>query len=272
MIFVKGHIPWNKNKKRPPFSKEWKRNMSISHKGQKAWNKDIKMSEEFKQKLRKPKSEEHKRNLSISHKGRSVWITGLTKETDERVKNLSNSLTGIKRSEQTRKNISKSKKGKKNPNFGKPRSEETKQKIRDSNKGKHYHSEKSKKNLREKALLRMRNKKGPFKDTKPELKMKEILNFLNIPFEHQFRLDNYLYDFHILNTNILIEVDGDYFHGNPKKFSKLNKMQLEMKERDLKHNKIAKVNNFVLLRFWQDDILNNEKIVVNKLEEFINGS
>ena len=33
MIFEKGHCPWNKGKKRPPFSKEWKENISKALKG-----------------------------------------------------------------------------------------------------------------------------------------------------------------------------------------------------------------------------------------------
>lgn len=32
----KGIIPWNKGKKRPPFSEEWRRKMGESHKGEKA--------------------------------------------------------------------------------------------------------------------------------------------------------------------------------------------------------------------------------------------
>jgi len=130
--------------------------------------------------------------------------------------------------------------------------------------GKH-HTEEFKCKNREKALLRMQNHFGPFKNTKPELKMKEILTSLNIPFKHQFILNNCSFDFHLLNTNILIEVDGDYYHANPKLFQKLNKMQLEMKERDIKHNEVAKENNFVLLRFWEDDILNNENEVKEKI-------
>lgn len=35
MAFKKGHIPWNKDKKRPPFSEEWKRRMSEGQKGKK---------------------------------------------------------------------------------------------------------------------------------------------------------------------------------------------------------------------------------------------
>jgi len=125
----------------------------------------------------------------------------------------------------------------------------------------HHHSEEFKRKDRERVLLRIQNNPGPFKDTKPELKMKEILNELNIPFEHQFRLGNHLFDFHILNTNFLIEVDGDYYHGNTKKFIKLSEKQLKQYQKDIKNEKLVKENNFILLRFWESDILNNTEKV-----------
>jgi len=96
------------------------------------------------------------------------------------------------------------------------------------------HTEDAKQKMRKSALRHFQTHHGPFKDTKPELKMKEILTSLNIPFEHQFRLGNHLFDFYILNTNILIEVDGDYWHANPKKYSELNKTQQGIKQKDLK--------------------------------------
>lgn len=123
------------------------------------------------------------------------------------------------------------------------------------------------KNKSEHSSFLIENTKGSFKDTKPELKMEEILNFLHIPYEKQFRIDNHLYDGHILNSPYLIEVDGDYYHGNPKKFSKLNKYQLEQKQRDLKNNKLAKEKGYIVLRFWENDILNNSDDVKNEIKK-----
>jgi len=130
----------------------------------------------------------------------------------------------------------------------------------------------SKEKNKKKNHLKKRKKKekkglGLGKDTKPELKMKNFLNSLNIPFEHQFCLEEYSFDFRIIDTNILIEVDGDYWHGNPKKFQKLNNRQERNKQRDLIKNKVAEDNGFILLRFWEDDILNNGKKVLRELKK-----
>lgn len=100
-----------------------------------------------------------------------------------------------------------------------------------------------------------------------ERKMIKILNELNISFKYQFRLKNYSFDFRILDTNILIEVDGDYYHGNPKIYSKLNKIQLKQKQKDIKHNEMAKINSYVLLRFWGSDVLKNKEKIIQQLNE-----
>lgn len=249
------------------FSEEYKRKLSESHKGQKAWNKGIPHSEETKEKLSrankgKKLSEETKKKISESLKGHFSWNKG---------KKLG------PHSEETKRKISELHKGRPGYFKGKHHSEETKNKIRETRKGKYigentsmygkHHSEETKQRMREKALQRTQTNLGFCKDTKPELKMKDILNELNIPFKHQFRLNNHLFDFHLLNTNVLIEVDGDYWHSNPKKFKKLNKIQLEQKIKDNRNNEIAKENNFILLRFWENDILNNVENVKNVLRK-----
>lgn len=50
MVYIKNHIPWNKDKKRPPFSNEWKENMRLAHMGKTsgAIGKRWKLSEETK--------------------------------------------------------------------------------------------------------------------------------------------------------------------------------------------------------------------------------
>ena len=87
----------NTGKKRPSFGKEWRENISKSHKGKVSNMKDKNHSEESKNKMSesskgkpklwlrgKPKSEEHKRKLSIAcrglHSGESshLWKGGIT--------------------------------------------------------------------------------------------------------------------------------------------------------------------------------------------------
>lgn len=107
------------------------------------------------------------------------------------------------------------------------------------------------------ALKRIRNNPGPYKDTKIELKMKGILFSLNIPFEHQVKVEgiNHLFDFRIKGTNVLVECDGDYFHRLPGR-----------RKKDYRINRLAKSKGCRVLRFWEKDIMKNESTVVRKLE------
>jgi len=197
---------------------------------------------------------------------RSLKEASKTHRHLERMRGENHPQYGTHRSKVTKQKIG-------DKNRGKKRSKEEKQKMGEAHKGQKAwnknipFSKESKEKMSKSALLRIQNYSGPFKDTKPELKMKEILISLTIPFEHQFRVEgiNHNFDFYILNTNILIEVDGDYYHGNPRKFSKLNGMQWYQKERDIK-NEIRSVNSgFRLLRFWEDDILHNTEEVKEKI-------
>lgn len=67
-------------------------------------------------------------NTTASHKGITAWNKGLTKDTDERVKKISDSKVGILRNEVTKQKLS-------NANRGKKLSSETKLKISQSKKG-----------------------------------------------------------------------------------------------------------------------------------------
>lgn len=84
---------WNKGLKNI-YSDETRRKMSESHRGQKAWNKGLKASDETRRKIsevkkgrsRPPLSEEHKRKISEAKKGH--------KHTEEAKRRMSESLKG----------------------------------------------------------------------------------------------------------------------------------------------------------------------------------
>lgn len=104
-----------------------------------------------------------------------------------------------------------------------------------------------------------------------ETKFQEMLNFYNIKHETQFLLkdkSNYkikrrFYDFKIKNTNILIEIQGQYWHADPR-FYKKNDLILEYKNnkktaQDIwKYDKIKKqfANNlgYNICYIWEKEI------------------
>lgn len=97
-----------------------------------------------------------------------------------------------------------------------------------------------------------------FKCTKPEMKVKEILSLNNIEFTQQYFISYenkiYFYDFYLPQYNLLIEVDGSYWHGNPKFYEKLNETQNHAQKNDQIKNQIAKEKCFKLIRIWDSEI------------------
>jgi very-short-patch-repair endonuclease len=108
-----------------------------------------------------------------------------------------------------------------------------------------------------------------------EVIFETILVELNIPHQIKFRIydKNKInfwfreYDFLILNTNILIEVDGDYWHGNTEIFNEVSDFQKSVQENDKIKEEFAIKNGYEIIRFWGNDIKNKKEEVKNKMIE-----
>jgi very-short-patch-repair endonuclease len=113
------------------------------------------------------------------------------------------------------------------------------------------------------------------KKTDIEKMFEQILEELEIPFQCKFRIYdkekiNFWfreYDFLILNSNILIEVDGDYWHGNETIFEELSDFQKTVQINDEIKEIFAKDKGYEVIRFWGSDIKSNKINVKNKVKE-----
>ena len=175
------------------------------------------------------------------------------------MKGEDNHFYGKKHSEETRKLIRKNTPkqfGEKNPFYGKTHSEETRKILRKS---------------RATQIL-------PVKDTLIEIKIQNFLKQLKIEFythnymhiEHSYQCDILIHpqpNF-MAEKKTIIEVDGDYWHGNPIKFPNPSLMQKEQIEEDACRNEELKVAGFNIIRLWENDIkkMNLEafKIIINQ--------
>jgi very-short-patch-repair endonuclease len=110
--------------------------------------------------------------------------------------------------------------------------------------------------------------------TAPEKIMATLLKELKIPYESQVVLGEFIYDFRLTDSNILIEVDGDYYHGNPAKYDDkdLNAMQRKNKRTDQKKNMMAGGLKYKLLRFWECDIQDKGSTVKEEIKKHIDGT
>jgi len=113
------------------------------------------------------------------------------------------------------------------------------------------------------------------KKTDIENAFEKILEELEIPFQCKFRIYdkekvNFWfreYDFLILNTNILIEVDGDYWHGNKNIFENLSDFQKSVQVKDEEKKNFANVKGYEVVRFWGSDVKKNRVEVKNEIKK-----
>lgn len=111
-----------------------------------------------------------------------------------------------------------------------------------------------------------------YSQTKPERIMSEFLIHNNIEFIPQHLMyDKFIVDFYLPNNNIVIEVFGDYWHGNPKFYGEtgalkpLTKKQNKQKSKDRSREAYLKKCGHEFHILWEDDIYNK----LSEITEFL---
>ena len=107
---------------------------------------------------------------------------------------------------------------------------------------------------------------------------RDFLDKLGIKYIYQFEAKDIgrFYDFAIILNDemttgnmILIEIDGGYYHSDPRvvKEDKLNPMQKHNKRVDEHKDKWALLHGIPLIRIWEKDIRENPKMVMEELKK-----
>jgi very-short-patch-repair endonuclease len=94
----------------------------------------------------------------------------------------------------------------------------------------------------------------PLKKTEPEKKFEAWLQINNVDYKSPYPLKGKLYDFYIPSENMLVEIDGIYWHGRGLVYEELNETQKLNRLNDNKKTCIARENGYNLLRIWEDEI------------------
>lgn len=166
-------------------------------------------------------------------------------------------------------------------NLSKPRSKETIAKISKNSKGisrpkkegfgiGRIHSKETRQKMSETAIQNI-IKTDRHHTSGLEKTFANILDLLEIKYQPFFYAKEIkaFYDFYLPDYNLLIEVDGDFWHCNPDtkhKIPKYNTQKYNL-ERDRIKNEWAIQNGYKLLRFWENDIKNNVKKIKKILLE-----
>lgn len=112
--------------------------------------------------------------------------------------------------------------------------------------------------------------------SKLETKITEALTQLNISYETPFPHKGKIFDIRIKNSNILIEVNGDYWHCNPTKYKeddfvnfpyKPKTKVIDVWNKDKNKKELAEKSGYKVIYLWENDINKS-----NNLVEFVYNS
>lgn len=90
--------------------------------------------------------------------------------------------------------------------------------------------------------------------TFPEKKMEKILTLLGEDYKYGYYLGGKIYDFYLPKRNLLIEVDGIYWHGKGLTFEEMDDTQKSNYRNDIKKVAIAMDNGYDIVRIWEDEL------------------
>ena len=97
---------------------------------------------------------------------------------------------------------------------------------------------------------------------------RDFLDKLNVKYIYQFKAESIgrYYDFYIPSANLLLELDGDWFHSYGLTYEQMNPMQKRNKRVDEQKDHWAVANGIPLIRIWEHDINNHPESVIKMLE------
>lgn len=98
---------------------------------------------------------------------------------------------------------------------------------------------------------------------------KNFLDKLGVKYIYQFKMASigrYL-DFYIVDCNIALEIDGDYWHGYGLLYEQMNPTQKRSHRVDKEKTRWCLINGIPLIRIWEHDINDHPEAVMKMLKE-----
>lgn len=116
-------------------------------------------------------------------------------------------------------------------------------------------------------LLKLNIKQQKISPNKLEKAGYSLLDEIGIEYIAQHPIANkFVVDAYIPSVNLIIQFDGDYWHGHPEKFPTLDKRQKRRVVIDKSQNAYFKKYGYIILRFWETDIYRHREWVCEKIK------
>ena len=100
---------------------------------------------------------------------------------------------------------------------------------------------------------------------------KDFLDKLGVKYIYQFEAKDIgrFYDYYLPDSNLIIEIDGSYYHSDPRvvKESEMSPMQKRNRSVDEIKNRWAALHCIPLMRIWEYDIRNDPNKVMKELKD-----
>ena len=111
-------------------------------------------------------------------------------------------------------------------------------------------------------------------ETVPQKIVNDILDEIGVNYAREQVFEFYAVDNYLLDFDLIIEVQGDYWHTNPLKFmSNLTEVQYNRIGKDKsKHSYFKNQYNVEILYLWETDILKNKELCTELIKEYINSN
>ena len=296
----KGRIPWNKGKT-GIYSRKTLKQMRLSQEGKKQSAKSNTkrsktLKKHYKKNPQKPPTKKIRKRIGRTLKkyygqGNTPWNKDkkgvMPTPWNKGLVGKDNPFYGIKHSLRTRRAVSKGL-------MGHYMSDKTKKKIGDANRGlkrsEEYviqmgkrmkgnknpfygkkHSKEAKRLNREARLSRVL----PTKDSAPEKKMHQILKKAKIKFKKHLPMLGQPDIF--IKPDLVIFVDGDYWHANPKHYKPNHVIIGNVKAKDIwkkdkKMTEYSKKQGYRVLRLWENKINSEPEKCLQKIIKIIKES
>lgn len=120
------------------------------------------------------------------------------------------------------------------------------------------------------AVKRLNERNFNFTNTKPQMIINEILDKKSISFTNEYDCVLYSIDNYLTDYNLMIEVQGNFFHCNPIMNLPNNRKEEILKKDKEKHKYIKEVYNIEILYLWEKDIIEDiekcERIIVEYIK------